>query len=181
MERIVREYVDGLLIKETVETDESITAVEIDKDATAYQVIKSEAPKRFTLGVAYAANKIDVGKGMDQHQDFASPEALEECAWGYLRKGAQIGMFHAEGTYGHAEVVESYIYRGPDWEIRQSDGTSCVIKAGDWMLGAIWDEYGYDLVMKEMINGWSPQGKGVRRTPTPEALATARSRSRNGS
>lgn len=180
MATIKREFKDGLLIAETVidtpDVSPVIKAME-ENDATAYQLIKSVAPKRFTLGVAYAANKIDVGKGVDQHRDFAGPDALEECAWNYLRKGAQIGMFHADGTQGHADVVESYIYRGPDWQVTESDGSTSVIKAGDWMLGAIWDELGFELVMKEHINGWSPQGKGARRVPTADALATAQARS----
>ena len=184
MQKITREYENGLLIKETVIDDTDVDTMssvlkalgDAPSDAAAYQVIKSEEPQKFTLGVAYAANKIDVGKGVDQHIDFVSAEALEQCAWNYLAKGAQIGMFHADGTEGHATVVESYIYRGPDWTVGQENGKEYVIKAGDWMLGAIWDDFGFDLVMKEMIRGWSPQGQGRRRTPTAEALNAARAR-----
>lgn len=187
-----REFKDGLLVVERMFDDATPTAlspvlksletVEAIEDAAAYSVIKSlsSVPKRYTLGPAYAANKIDVGKGVDKHIDFIQEEALEMCAWGYLAKGREIGMFHLDGTYGHAVVVESYIYRGPDWTI--DDGAEgYVIKSGDWMLGAVWDDFGFDLVMKQLINGWSPQGKGIRTTPTPDELAVARLRSSRGS
>lgn len=185
MHRIERVFEGGLLVKETVLDEDPAPGVAADPilkaladtpDAdAAYRLVKAETPKRFTLGVAYAANKPDVAKAKDGHRDFADPEALEECAWNYLRKGAQIGLFHEEGTYGHADVVESYIYRGPDWEVTGVRGDTYVIKAGDWMLGAIWDALGFEAVEKQLANGWSPQGRASRRNPTPTDLAQLRS------
>ena len=46
-----------------------------------------------------------------------------------------IGTDHADGTTGAGRVVESYIYRGPDWFIGDA-----AIKSGDWLLGTVWDE-----------------------------------------
>ena len=184
MRRIERLYEAGLLVKETVLDEDEAPGVPADPIAKAladtaadagYRLIKAEAPRRFTLGVAYAANKVDVAKARDGHRDFADPAALEECAWNYLRKGAQIGLFHEQGTYGHADVVESYIYRGPDWEVTGVKGDTYVIKAGDWMLGAIWDELGFEAVEKQLVNGWSPQGRAKRLQPTPHDLAQLRS------
>lgn len=184
MQRIERLYEAGLLVKETildedpepgVATDPIVKALAGSGADAAYRLVKSEAPKRFTLGVAYAANKVDVAKARDGHRDFADPAALEDCAWNYLRKGAQIGLFHEEGTYGHADVVESYIYRGPDWEVTGVLGDTYVIKAGDWMLGAVWDDLGYEAVQKQLVNGWSPQGRAKRLQPTPHDLAQLRS------
>lgn len=185
MQRIERTFDGGLLVKETIldedpapgtPADPIVKALATTPDAdAAYRLIKAEAPNRFTLGVAYAANKVDVAKARDGHRDFADPAALEQCAWDYLRKGAQIGLFHEQGTYGHADVVESYIYRGPDWEVTGVRGDTYLIKAGDWMLGAIWDELGFEAVQKQLVNGWSPQGRAKRLQPTPYDLAQLRS------
>jgi hypothetical protein len=72
-----------------------------------------------------------------------------------------IGLFHSQSpdADGDATVVESYIYRGPDWQA--ADDT--VIKAGDWLLGTVWDEHGWQLVKAGLVNGWSPEG-GAHRT-----------------
>lgn len=134
-------------------------------------VVKSTPERRYTLGVAYPANRADVGVAADGFRDFAGPEALEAAAWSYLRKGGSVGLHHADGTEGHGTVVESYLYRGPDWP--QENGY--VVKAGDWLLGVVWDEETWPLVKSGAIRGFSPQGAAKRRTPTPEALAALRS------
>ncbi len=145
-----------------------------DASLTACQVVKATAPQRFTLGLAYPANRPDVARARDGHIDFASPEALEKCAWEYMTRYREIGMWHKEGTAGHAEVVESYIYRGPLWTI-ETPTAEVVIKAGDWLLGARWDDYGWEQVQKGLINGWSPQGGCLRDyAPAPERLAQLR-------
>jgi hypothetical protein len=91
-----------------------------------------------------------------------------------MSKG-DIGLFHRDGTEGHAKPVESYIYRGPDWHISSPvDGKDYVVKAGDWMLGTIWDEYGWDLVEQGLVKGWSPEGGARRITPDATRLAQLR-------
>jgi len=143
-----------------------------------YSPVAKSVPKRYTLGLAYAANTADVGKALDGHIDFMSADALEDAAWEYLRKGKQIGLFHQDNTFGHAEVVESYIYRGPNWTIPVDD-SEYVIKSGDWMLGALWDDIGFDLVQKKLVNGWSPQGRGRREIPSADSLTQLQLRSVN--
>jgi len=137
----------------------------------ACQVVKTSEERRYTLGLAYGANLPDVGKAADGFQDFVGPEALEQAAWSYLRKGGGVGLGHAEGTEGHGTVVESYLYRGPDWNVGGQ-----VIKAGDWLIGCVWDEETWPLIKSGALTGFSPQGRARRRAPSPEALAALRSR-----
>ena len=117
--------------------------------------------QRYVLGVAYQAGPDPLIKtGADGGRDFFSPEELEQAAWGFLKKGAQVGLFHADGTEGAATVVESYIYRGPDWDLGD-----VVIKSGDWLVGAILDEHAWHLYKSGRVTGWSPQGSARRITP----------------
>lgn len=123
------------------------------------RLIKAAAEQRYALGVAYPADEVD------GHGDFARPDVVEAMAWGFMRGDRQIGFFHADGTLGHAEAVESYIYRGPDWSQMDTSGQTQVIRAGDWLLGAIFDEQSWPLV-KQYGMGWSMDGQGYKRTIT---------------
>lgn len=135
-----------------------------DQEATQ-AVVKQLAvgpnPKRYVLGVAYAPNEID------GHGDWISEEELEKTAWEYVRKHRRIGFYHIDGTEGHGEVVESYIYRGPDWEMTDISGQRQVIKSGTWLLGAQLDEVGFGLVLREQADGWSMDGLSKYRVAEP--------------
>lgn len=137
-------------------------------------VVKSDSPRRYTLTVAYPADKPDVSVAADGHRDFASKDAVEEAAWSYLHKSPMVGLWHKEGTDGAGDVVESYIYRGPDWTITAVDGSTQLIKAGDWLMGIRWNEQTWPLVEKGLIGGVSPQGRARRREPSEEALSALR-------
>jgi len=141
---------------------------------TAGLVEKSSDEQRYTLTVAYPANKPDVAIAQDGFRDFASSEAVEKAAWTYLRKSPSVGLYHADGTDGSGEVCESYIYRGPDWSVAAADGSQQVIKAGDWLLGIIWDEQTWPLIKSGKIGGVSPQGRAKRRMPDAAAVANLR-------
>jgi hypothetical protein len=176
--RTHREYDGGVLKSETVEElddlarELSITEAldETDADA-ALTVVKSNDEHRYTLGIAYAANKVDAGVAKDGHRDFVGADALEQCAWNFMMKSREIGIFHSadEAAVGRGDVVESYIWRGDDWEIGDT-----VVKAGDWLLGIQWDEPTWALVKSGAITGLSPQGRAARRTPDDETLAQVR-------
>src|ERR1700677_3213256 len=106
-----------------------------DTDLAACRVVKAADERRYTLGVSYPAMKADTAVAQDGHIDFASADVIEKTAWEWMSKHREIGLFHRSGTEGHATVVESYIYRGPDWTVSSPvDGNDYVVKAGDWML-----------------------------------------------
>jgi len=122
---------------------------------TRYRVVKAD-PQRFSLGLAYPAHDLD------GHSEGMTADEVERVCWGYLSDGREIGLQHADGTLGHATVVENYIYRGPDWHVPGVDGAEQVIRAGDWMLGVIWDVATWPRVLAGGI-GWSIDGLGLRR------------------
>ena len=160
-----------------VEPEEPLTkAQSVDTDSVAGMVVKSTEEQRYTLTVAYPANKPDVGVAQDGFRDYASAEAVEKAAWSYLRKSPKVGLWHEDGTDGSGDVCESYIYRGPDWNIQATDGSTQVIKSGDWLMGIIWSEATWPLIKQGLVGGVSPQGKARRNmTPDPESIKNLRS------
>ena len=146
-----------------------------DSSEIAGMVVKSQEEQRYTLTVAYPANKPDVAVAQDGFRDFAGTHAVEKAAWNYLRKSPNVGLWHQNGTDGSGEVCESYIYRGPDWTVSAADGSEQVIKAGDWLMGIIWSEDSWPLVKQGLIGGVSPQGRARRRVPDAAAVASLRS------
>ena len=118
-------------------------------------------PQRFVLGVAYPSDQLD------GHKEWMSAEEVEQTAWDYCRKHRRIGFFHADGTEGHMDLVESYIYRGPDWVTTDIDGNEQVIKAGYWVMGGIADEPGFEAIVAERADGWSMDGFKKRRVAAP--------------
>lgn len=120
----------------------------------------AEQPQRYVLGIAYQAGPDPlIQRGMDGGRDFFTAAELEKAAWGFLRDGPEVGLFHADDTEGAATVVESYIYRGPDWDLGD-----VVVRKGDWLIGAILDEAAWNLYLTGRITGWSPQGSARRLT-----------------
>lgn len=121
----------------------------------------TDAPQRYLLALAYQAGPDPrIVKGQDGGRDYFTPEELEKAAWTFIPSGAEVGLFHGpDETVGHFQVTESYIYRGPDWEIEPG----LIIKSGDWLIGGICDEVAWDLYQRNMITGMSPQGTATRR------------------
>lgn len=147
----------------------------VDTDLVAVNLIKSQDERRYTLGIAYPAMRADKAVAADGHRDFVSAEALEKTAWAFLKTGG-VNMLHQDGTDGHAEICESYIYRGPDWNFTSPvDGKEYAVKEGDWMLGTVWDQEGWQMVKAGIINGFSPEGGARRITPSAERLLELRS------
>lgn len=118
--------------------------------------------QQYVLGIAYQAGPDPrIQRGADGGRDWFTAEELEKAAWGYLRNGPQSGLFHGpDSTLGHAEIVESYVYRGPDWDL----GNDVVVKSGDWLVGAILDDVAWQLYKSGRVTGWSPQGSARRIT-----------------
>lgn len=164
----------NLNIKVTV--DQPAVKEEWNGEGVAGAVIKADDERRYTLTVAYPANSPDAGVARDGFQDFAGSVAVENAAWDYMTKSRNVGLWHQDGTDGAGEVVESYVYRGPDWQITAADGSEQVVKAGDWLLGIRWSEDTWGLIKKGEIGGVSMQGKAQRRKPSPLDMAHLRKR-----
>jgi hypothetical protein len=146
-----------------------------DGEGVAGKLVKAQPERRYTLMVAYPANKCDVAVAKDGYQDFADEDAVEEAAWNYMLKSRNIGLWHQDGTDGAGDVVESYVYRGPDWPIEAGDGSTHVIKAGDWLMGIRWGEAAWEDVLAGRINGVSMQGLAEREEAAPADLIGLRS------
>ena len=113
------------------------------------------------LGLAYQAGRDPrIARGADGARDYFTPEELELAAWGFLESQPTVGLFHADGTEGAAKVVESYIWRGDPWQMGDT-----VVKAGDWLIGAICDDTAWQLVKSGRVTGFSMQGTARRRKP----------------
>jgi hypothetical protein len=144
-----------------------------DGETISTRLLKSEPERRYTLNVIYPADKADVAVALDGHRDFASKAVVEDAAWNYMRNHRRVGAFHEQGTDGAADVVESYIYRGPDWPI-ESEGQTYVVKSGDWLGGFIWTPEAWADIKAGRIGGVSPQGTAKRRKPGKDAIAGLR-------
>ena len=116
--------------------------------------------QRYVLGIAYQAGPDPrIMRGADGGRDYFTSAELEKAAWTFAKSAREIGMHHVDGTTGVADVVESYIYRGPNWDL----GDGVVVKSGDWLLGAVLDEPTWALYKSGKFTGFSPQGSAVRR------------------
>lgn len=122
---------------------------------------------RFILGLAYRAGRDPrIAKGLDGGRDFFTAEELELACHSYLPGGGQVGLYHMDdpSVMGHMTVTENYIYRNEvPWVLKAADGTEQVIKCGDWVIGGICDETGWQLVKSGKVQGFSPQGVARRR------------------
>ena len=146
-----------------------------DGESIAAKLVKAAPERRFTLAVAYPANRADVGVAADGARDFASPAAVEDAAWSYLRKGGGIGIGHRDGTDHAGTCVESYVFRGSEpWVIKGAGGAVQTVYPGDWLIGVVWTPQAWELIKAGHLTGVSMQGSASRRKPTPQALAALR-------
>ena|ERR1039458_3259629 len=142
----------------------------VETDLAGCSIIKSADEQRYTLSIAYPALKADVATALDGRRDFVTPDILEKSAWQWMAKHRSIGLHHQEGTEGHGTVVESYIWRGPDWIIKAADGSEQEVKKGDWLLGVQWDVSTWSLIKSGRIGGYSFQGGARCVVPSAEML-----------
>ena len=144
-------------------------------DVAAMRVLKSRPEARFVLGLAYPADRPDVGRALDGHRDVASADVVEAAAHNWMRKSLKAGLWHKSGTTGRVQVVESYIYRNPTpWVTTDVAGRHAVIRKGDWIVGAILDEEAWAAAKAGAIDGFSPQGSATRGTLSAERRAQLR-------
>lgn len=123
-----------------------------------YVLITKSEDQRYTLGVCYPASRKGQVKA-DFHGDIMTEPELEKSAWGFMSKGAdRIGLMHRPGTAGAGRVVESYIYRGPEWKMKDASGNDQVVSPGDWMLGVVWTPDAWQAIKNGQLTGYSLQG-----------------------
>jgi hypothetical protein len=120
-----------------------------------------ENPQRYILGCAYQCDSVD------GHNEFVAKAELEQIAWDYLANHRQIGFHHADGTVTHGTVVESFLHKGDPWVVKAIDGVTYTVREGDWMVGALFDEIGFEHIVRESADGWSVQGALPRRLSPP--------------
>jgi len=120
-------------------------------------IVKAEE-QRYTLTVVYPCS----GKGEpepDFHGDVMSDIELEKAAWGYIGKGTdRVGLMHRPGTAGAGKVVESYIWRGPEWKMVDTGGTEQSVSPGDWVMGIVWSPEAWAAIKSGQLTGVSLQG-----------------------
>lgn len=141
---------------------------------------KADPELRYTLNVIYPADKADIAKAQDGHRDFASKDVVRKAAWDYMRAYRNVGTCHtpeqASGAgvellqQGAAELVESYIYQGPDWEPVEG----FAVKSGDWLGGFVWTPEAWAAIKDGRLGGVSVEGKAKRRKPSAAAVAGLR-------
>lgn len=121
-------------------------------------IIKNEE-QRFTLSVVYPCSKAGEPEP-DFHGDVMTAIELEKSAWQYMSKGTdRIGLMHRPGTTGAGRVVESYIWRGPEWKLeKDAGGLPQSVSPGDWVMGIIWNEDVWPTVKSGQMRGVSLQG-----------------------
>lgn len=145
------------------------------KDATdemvrAGTILKASDERRYLLTVVYSPHRMPL-RGADHKVDLATPDVLEKACWHYALKGLGTGMWHEDGHADEAVCVENYVYRGPNWTVKDAAGNEQVIKAGTWLAGYILSPHAWDLYKSGRIGGVSMQGAAARKKPSAEALA----------
>ena len=133
-------------------------------------ILKAEDERRFLLTVVYSPHRMPL-RGADKRTDLATPEVLEKACWVYTLKGLGTGMWHEDGHREDAVCVENYVYRGPDWSLKDTEGNTQVVKAGDWLAGFILSPRAWNLFKSGRVRGVSMQGAAGRKRASAEALA----------
>lgn len=145
----------ALVTRDAFSVSDGLILVDVAKLAPRIARIRSVVSKkdeqRYTLGVAYPSSEVDA------HNEYATEKEVELAAWKFLVRSPKVGLMHKDGTEGAGQVVESYIYRGPDWTMNDQ-----TVKSGDWLLGVVWDEKAWGLIKEGTIRGFSMQGYAKR-------------------
>jgi hypothetical protein len=120
-------------------------------------VFKAEE-QRYTLTVVYPASKRGEERG-DFHGDVMYESELEKSAWNFIDKGTgRVGLMHRPGTAGAGKVVESYIWRAPEWKMQDTGGNEQSVSPGDWVMGIVWSPEAWAAIKGGSITGVSLQG-----------------------
>jgi hypothetical protein len=121
----------------------------------AFVTVQKSEKMRYTLGAVYAPGEVDF------HGDTMTEAELEKAAWAFAKKDGltkRVGLMHQSGTDGAGDIVESYIYRGPEWKFKDTKGNEQTIVPGTWMLGTVWTPESWTKIERGAVNGYSLQG-----------------------
>lgn len=138
--------------------DDTMERTAMPDDEAAFLLLRTADERRFTLGVAWHADRPDEQPAADGHRAVIRAEELEKTAWAWMARSREVGLMHLDGTEGHGTVVESYLWRGPDWTTVDANGNEQVITRGSWLVGVIWDPPTFLAIKRGQIDGYSPQG-----------------------
>lgn len=121
----------------------------------AFVTVQKSEKQRYTLGAVYAPGEVDF------HGDTMTEAELEKAAWAFAKKDGltkRVGLMHQSGTDGAGDIVESYIYRGPEWKFKDTKGNDQTIVPGTWMMGTVWTPESWAKIERGAVNGYSLQG-----------------------
>src|SRR5437660_8996683 len=113
-------------------------------------------PQRYTLSVVYPADAKP-----DFHGDVMTAAELEKAAWRFMQKtevSRRVGLMHKAGTAGAGTCVESFVWRGEPWTVKDMSGAKQTVNPGDWLMGIVWDEDTFAAIESGEITGLSLQG-----------------------
>lgn len=136
-------------------------------------VLKASPEDRYLMCVVYSAHRLPK-RGADGRVDVASPAVLEKACWKFAENGFRVGVGHQPGGEMAAQVVENWVHRGPKWTLTAPDGTTQVVRKGDWLCGLILSPAAWADYKAGRFGGVSLQGRAGRRPPRPKTLARQR-------
>lgn len=129
-------------------------------------VVKSIDAKRYTLGPMYLASPDNPTlKDLDAHGEFVTRDDLQSAVWDYVRSGDRsLRLQHTDGT-SIGEWVEIMAWP-TESEFPLTLPTGEVVTkrfpAGTVFMGAVWNDVGWDLVIKGKLRAYSLGGTAQR-------------------
>lgn len=151
-------------------------------------IIKSDAPMHYTLGIVYEPNVVDA------QGDYSTSPEIEDACHDFMRRlqksntvtsrAVQIIDSLIKGKDAQIDITDFYdtedIEKGAvglmhkDWSDTNGDIVECYIaptdmvvngqavKKGTWLLGIIWNPEIFKQIENGTLTGYSMGGKGVR-------------------
>jgi hypothetical protein len=123
----------------------------------AYVVVKSSDEKRFTLGPFYIPDRLDA------HDEFTTPDTLQEGIWDYVRKGKRdIMLQHGRRRAGEWVELMAWPY-ATEVEMQLPGMAKGVMRkatlpAGTAYMGVVWEPWAWEKVKRGELRGLSMGG-----------------------
>jgi hypothetical protein len=127
---------------------------------------KSDAAKRYTFAPMYVPGRLDT------HKEWITEDSLQEAQWDYVRCGDRtVNLQHFPGTDA-GEWVDLVTWPYPvTCELATVDGVrkSVEVPAGTVWMGVVWNDFGWEKVLRKEIQGLSLEGFTLYDDATPPA------------